>query len=282
MVHNVNYTPPMRQQPPRECRRTTDIRNYRNNAFKDQYNAQDGPSNFTRPGWPSNESGYMSSDVGSLAVAPSRSPSPAPSSQSFSTTSSEASVHALLFPKYPKSPIVADPSWEIPPTGHFSRMNPRYAHMLTSLGRPQGYEDLPRPTGSETSTEIIGGGSIYGSSRSTIHRATSILSEEDVNNQIEEDRRRTMNGRLFATARAAGASTEYAYFGKMMVEQQRSRSLWSKAGLQIEKMTTFFEIIWAEFSFKKIYSPWVFSRVEFLLLIIVGVMIAQSILSYFK
>ena len=272
----------MRQQPPRECRRVTDIQSYRNNPFKDQYNAEDGPSNFTRPGWPSNGSGYASSDVNSLAVAPSRSPSPAPSSQSFSTTSSEVSVHAILFPKYPKDPIVADPSWEVPPTGHFSRMNPRYAHMLTSSGRPQGYEDLPRPTGSETSTEIIGGGSVYGSSRSTFHRATSVLSEEDVTNQIEEDRRRAMNGRLFATARAGGASTEYAYFGKMMAEQRTRRSLWSKAGLQIEKITTFFEIIYAEFSVKKICSPWVFSRVEFLLLVIVGVMIAQSVLSYFE
>ena len=277
----------MRQQPIRECRRVTDLHNYRNNMIKDQYNAQNGPSNFTRPGWPSNESGYVSSDVDSFVAAPSRSPSPAPSSQSFSTTSSEYSVRAHLFPKYPKDPIVAEPSWEIPPTGHFNRVNPRYAQMLTSLGLPQGYEDLPRPTGSETSTEIIGsgsvyGGSVYGSSRSTVHRATSVITEEDVNNQIEEDRRRTMNKRLFATQCAAGASTEYAYFGKMMAEQHMSRSLWNKADLQIERITTFFEIIWAEFNVKKICSPWVFSRVEFLLLIIVGVMIGQFLFSYLK
>jgi len=261
MVNQQAYSPPMRQQPPRQCRNT-------------------------RPGWPSNKSDYESS-VGSFAAAPSRSPSPAPSSQnSFSTTSSEGSVLAHLFPKYPKDPIIAEPSWEIPATGHFNRVNPRYAHMLTSLGLPQGYEDLPRPTGSETSTEVIGGGSVYGSSRSTVHRAHSIISEQDVNAQIEEDRRRAMNARLFATARAprpaAGASTEYAYFGKMMAQQHMNRSLWHKAGLQIEKITTFFEVIVAEFSFKRVSAQWIFSRVEFLLLVIVGVMIAQFLLSYFK
>jgi hypothetical protein len=160
--------------------------------------------------------------------------------------------------------------------------------MLAVSGLPQGYEDLPRLTGSETSTEIIDGGSVYGSSRSTIQRAPSVgvISEEDVNNQIEEDRRRAMNRRLFATARpslpGAGAPKEYAYFGMMMAEQQQRRSFWKKASLQIDRMTTFFEVLCAEFSVKKVCAPWVFSRVEFLLLVVVGSMMGQFVFSYLK
>lgn len=275
----------MRQQPPRECRRNNvDPNVYRDSTFKEQYKPEAGPSNFTRPGWPSNGSNYADS-VGSFAAAPSRSPSPAPSSLSFiSTTSSEEAVLAQLFPpKYPKDPISPMPSWNGDVTGHFNRVNPRSAHLLIPRGLPPGYEDLPRPTGSETSTEIIDDGSMYGSSRSTVHRM-SVLSEQDVNNQIEEDRRRHLNGRLFANVRPAGSSSmEYAmHFGPLMAQQQKSWTLWKKAGLQVERITTFFEVLWCEFSVKKICSPWVFSRAEFLLLIVIGVMIAQFLASYFK